>query len=145
MDKNVSESIKRVRLDNTELVFSVEEPFYLIELLENHNKDYVHKHYSERNDEVIINHKDYSGDVMDMIGDVGYVRVCNRCDCEVVFDDDLVSKGEPNNYDCACLNCDEDLWFFETHLSRKENVELFGRFISDEDKKYYNENGCLPL
>lgn len=67
------------------------------------------------------------------------VRVCERCGCEVVYDDleDYVSKG----YDCACLVCDEDLYLHETKLVPKEKVKMF---VNEEDKKYYLKNGYLP-
>ena len=67
------------------------------------------------------------------------IRVCGKCSCEVVYDDwgDYVSP----NYDCACLNCDEDLDFWETKIVKKDEVK---RFISDEDKEYYLKNGYLP-
>ena len=67
------------------------------------------------------------------------VRVCARCGCEVVYDDwgDYVSP----NYDCACLNCDEDLDFWETTLISKDKVK---RFITEKDKEYYLKNGYLP-
>lgn len=62
------------------------------------------------------------------------VRVCNRCECEVVYD-------EYSNYDCTCLVCDEDLDFWETKLITKESVKMF---ITEEDKKHYIEHGHLP-
>ena len=68
------------------------------------------------------------------------IRVCNRCKCEVVYDDwgDLVSP----NYDCACLVCDEDLDFSETKLIERTFVMMF---ITEEDKEYYLEHGHLPI
>lgn len=67
------------------------------------------------------------------------IRVCERCGCEVVYDDleDFVSR----NYDCACLVCDEDLYLHETKLIPKEEVKMF---ISEEDKEYYLKHGYLP-
>lgn len=38
------------------------------------------------------------------------LRVCKRCGDDVVYYD--VSAG----YSCACLECDEDLYLFETML-----------------------------
>ena len=37
---------------------------------------------------------------------------CNRCKTEVSFDKDDISSDE---YYCACLECDEDLFKFETY------------------------------
>lgn len=143
----ISESILSVRMDNDEIVFEVEEPFYLIELLEDCNMNYTHKHYcdgevSSWNDKVYIN-GDYYEKVMNHIDiEKKYVRVCNRCGYEVVFDDDLVSYESDNEYGCACLNHDEDLWFFETSLVPKRDVV---KFISEEDKEYFRKHYCLPV
>lgn len=55
------------------------------------------------------------------------VRVCSRCGCEVVFDDDLVTNGYEEdiyNYDCACINCDEDLELWETELVQKDELKI---------------------
>lgn len=71
------------------------------------------------------------------------VRVCDKCKCEVVFDDDLVTKNyEENiyNYDCACLVCDEDLDLWETSMVQKDEVKML---INDKHKKYYKEHGYL--
>lgn len=66
------------------------------------------------------------------------IRVCNRCKCEVIFDD----WGEyvTPNYDCACLVCDEDMDLWETCLVPKDEVRLF---ITDEDKKHYKKFGHI--
>lgn len=67
------------------------------------------------------------------------IRVCNKCGCEVVYDDwgDYVNP----NYNCACLVCDEDLDLWETKLVTKDLVKMF---ITTNDINYYMRNGHLP-
>ena len=40
---------------------------------------------------------------------------CNRCNNEVSFDKDDISSDD---YYCACLECDEDLYKIETYESK---------------------------
>lgn len=73
------------------------------------------------------------------------IRVCSRCKCEVVFDEDLVTNGyedESYNYYCVCLVHDEDLDLWETELVSEKDVV---KFVTDEDKDYYRKHGYLPI
>lgn len=117
----IKESIKGIYRENDMLVFIVEDEYYLIELLENYSKDYIHKHFDNKNDEVLVYDKELKGNLLKEIGDIGRTWVCKKCGCEVVFNKELVSK----DYDCACLNCDEDLYNHETSLIPNERVVKF--------------------
>ena len=132
----IKETIKGIYRENNMLVFIVEDEYYLIELLENYSKDYIHKHFDNKNDEVWIYDKDLKGNLLKEIGDIGRTWVCCHCGCEVSFDKELISK----DYDCACLNCDEDLYNHETSLIPNERVN---RFINDFDKLNYKKYGYI--
>lgn len=141
---NVRESIVNIRSENEYLIFSVEETNYIISLLEDYNKNYIHKHYNDIDDEIWMMKNDYYGKIMDVLGDIGRTRVCNRCGCEVVYEDDLVTKGYDNrlyNYDCACIVCDDDLDLWETSLVPNERAKQ----ITENDKNEYRKNGCLSI
>lgn len=42
---------------------------------------------------------------------------CNRCKSEVSFDKDNISSDD---YYCACLECDEDLFKMETYETKED-------------------------
>ena len=140
MNKKVNDSIIKVKNNQNDLVFEVEEPFYILELLEDYNVSYIHKHFYDENDLIYVEKSFLMGNILKEFGDIGYVGVCRRCGCEVVYDKDLMS-GEYNSYKGACLNCDEDLWFYEIEFWANDDVK---RFVSESDKNYYRENGYLP-